>query len=131
MEEERKIEIEEKRENEKRENKKSEQDEVIIEKEEMKLQIENCLVNSSFPIITNSLLQEPSILGQRYIVTHNLVDSRTNLLKERGNDAIQHGPPMGSIKVIKSLMFKKNTGPFYHDWADPNKWKKPLWSDFE
>ena len=111
----------------------------------MKLQIENCLVNSSFPIITNSLLQEPSILGQRYIVTHNLVDSRTNLLKERGNDAIQHGspmgsikviksdaiqhgPPMDSIKVIKSLIFKKNIGPFHHCWADPNKWKKPPWN---
>ena len=36
MEEKRKIEIEEKRENEKRENKKNEQDEVILEKEEMK-----------------------------------------------------------------------------------------------
>ena len=125
MEEEIKIEIE------KRENKKSEQDKVILEKEEMKLQIENYLVNSSFPIISNSLLQEPSILGQRYIVTHNLVDSRTNLLKERGNDAIQHGPPMGSIKVIKSLIFKNNIGPFHHCWADPNKRKKPPWSNFE
>ena len=55
-----KLRSKKKRENEKRENKKSEQDEVILEKEEMKLQIENYLVNSSFPIITNSLLHEPS-----------------------------------------------------------------------
>ena len=50
------------------------------------------------------------------------------LPEDIGCDAIQHGPPMGSIKVIKSPIFKKNIGPFHHCWADPNKWKKPPWN---
>ena len=111
----------------------------------MKLQIEDCLVNSSFPIITNSLLQEPAlqfeplqltqILDQRNLVTHNLINSRMNLLKERRNDVIQHGPPMGSIKVLKCLMSKRNEkviiGPLYHCWVDPNKGRAPPWSPKE
>ena len=55
MEEERKIKSEEERENEM-----SKQDEVIVQKEKMKLQVDDCLVNYSSLIITNSLLQEPS-----------------------------------------------------------------------
>ena len=92
-------------------------------KKEIKLQMEDCLVNSSFPIITNSLLQELShhfeplqlvqILGRSNFVTCNLANSRMNLHKERVNNAIQHRPPMGSIKVLKSPIIKRNKSNYW------------------